>query len=147
MANNVTYSFGSATIVVASPSGTTYTATGKGVGQVTITPATERTVQDVAADGAIMNSKVLGANGTVAFNVQQTSQFHQWLLDEFNYAVAAPAGKWAGYTVTITAPSMAVKLTMSGAAFQNLPDFSFQADGQQYSWTLTYSDLTATNAT
>ena len=76
-----------------------YIATGSGLGTITFSMATDRTVQDVAADGRVMTSDVEGENGSIAIAIQQTSAFHKWLQGLYNYLKGNPA-QWNQLTIT-----------------------------------------------
>lgn len=131
-----TYSFANTALVISHPALGQYTATGTGIGTISITPSTDRTAQDVAADGSVMISKVEGQNATLALSIQQTSEFNSWLLKAFNYAVQAAPSDWAAFSVTLRAYNQSLTVALKGVSFQNSPDQQFQAQGQQWSWSL-----------
>lgn len=140
-----TYSFLDVAVAFNHPSFGQYVAYGEGIGNISITPSTDKTSQDVAADGAIMVSKVPGDNGTIALQIQQTSGFNQWLLNLYNYLLAGPTSEWAQATITIRSPSMGDLIFASGVAFQNRAQQQYQAQGQQRTWNLMAASIVETN--
>lgn len=139
--SNSTYSFQDANTTLSHPAMGQYTANGEGVGTVTWSMATDRSTQDVAADGSVMTSKIKGRNGTIAISIQQTSALNQWLTRLYNYLETAPASEWTGITVVQRAASMGQLKTATGVCFQKLPDVPYQAQGQQITWTLMAADV------
>ena len=143
MGIGVTYSFKDLVGVLSNPVfGTTIQLTGGnvGLGQVTITMATERTTQDLAADGTVMPSYVAGDNGTVDLEVQQTSPLHHALLDLYNLAKSAAdnddlAG-WAATTISFRTILDGSTHLLSGVSFGKIPDKPYQASGQKIRWAL-----------
>ncbi len=136
MPNTTTYSFANAALVISHPALGQYTATGTGIGTISITPTTDRTAHDVAADGSVMISKVEGANATIALNIQQTSYFNAWLQRAFNYAVQAAPSEWAAFTATLRAPNQKLTISLKGLSFQNNPARQLQAQGQEGAWSM-----------
>lgn len=109
---------------------------GAGLGSVTVAMSNDRTVHDVASDGSVMITKKISKNGTIAFEMQQTSQVHKWLLKTYNYVDTAATSEWAGMTVTITSKDLDEKTTCTNVAFQKMADKPYQAEGQHVTWTL-----------
>lgn len=142
---STTYSFADVTLVLYHPAIGQYIAQGAGLGTITVTPSTERTAHDVAADGSIMISKIEGNNGTIALQIQQTSGLNQWLLNAFNYLVAAPTNQWAQMSVTLRSVSMGDLLYATGVSFQQKATRPYQAQGQQITWNLMAADLNEMN--
>jgi hypothetical protein len=111
-----------------------------GVGQITITMTTERTVHDLAADGVVMPSYVAGDNGAVAIEVQQTSSLHHALLSLYNQAVLAAnnddlAG-WAATVISFRTMIDGSTHVLSGVGFGKIPDKPYHAAGQKITWNL-----------
>lgn len=141
MPNQSTYSFTDVVATISHPSYGSYSIQGEGIGDMTITKSTDRSVHDVASDGSIMTSKVAGNNGTVAINAQQTSSLHEWLQGLFNYLWQADTSEWAQISCTIEAPKMGKSFYCTGGAFTKEPDEPFQAQGQRVAWTLLFADI------
>lgn len=139
--NHSTYSFTDINIAISHPDYGSYSAQGEGIGDVTISKATDRSVHDVAADGSIMVSKIAGNNGTMTINAQQTSSLHNWLQGLFNYLWSQPTNNWAQISVTITAPKMGKTVYCTGGAFVKEPDEPFQSQGQRVAWPLLFVDI------
>lgn len=111
-----------------------------GLGSVTISMTTDRTVQDVAADGSIMVSYIAGDNGMVSIEVQQTSDLHNFLLNWFNACkTAADLGDvtlWAAGTLSFRNVLDGSFHTITGISPGKVPDKVYQAQGQKITWTL-----------
>jgi hypothetical protein len=105
---------------------------------------TDKTVHEVAADGTVMISKILGNNGTVVLALQQTSQLHKYLLKWYNYANSEsnPISAWADMTITISSANLGDTTTCTGVSPQKLPTRPYQAQGQSVSWTLMCASVT-----
>ncbi|KKX52439.1 phage protein [Brevibacillus borstelensis] len=138
---HTSYSFGDVSVVFAHPAVGQYVATGAGLGSISVSMTTDRTTHDVAADGSVMVSKVLGRNGSLTITVQQTSELNKWLLKLYNYVEQAPTPEWANTRITIRSASMQDLIRVTGASFQKLPDRPYQAQGQQVSWVLLAADI------
>jgi len=132
----VIYSFLDTTTVFSHPAYGQYIASGAGIGTATISMATDRSVQDVAADGNIMTSKVEGENGSMALAIQQTSGLHKWLLGLYNYLRSAPASEWNQLTVTLDAAVMGDQNQLNNCSLQKRADRVYQAQGQLLTWTI-----------
>lgn len=137
---NSTYSFTDLAGAIASPNGA-FVFTGQGVGEVTVSMATERTAHDVAADGSVMVSKIAGNNGSVSISVQQTSDLHKWLLAWFNYLVSAPTDQWAQTSMLLRNTSDGTSHAITGVSPQKIPDKPYQAQAQRVSWVLMAADI------
>lgn len=136
-----TYSFADVSMVISHPAVGQYVASGVGLGSITVSMTTDRSAHDVAADGSVMVSKIMGRNGTLTVSAQQTSDLHKWLLKLYNYLEQAPANEWAGISITVRARSMQDLIRSTGVSFQKLPDRPYQAQGQQVSWVLMAADV------
>lgn len=136
-----TYSFEDVGVTISHPNVGQTVANGQGIGSLNITMATERTNHEVAADGAVMISKIKGRNGTLALAIQQTSTLNAWLMKWYNYLETAPASQWAKTIIIIRAPQMGETTTCSFVSPQKLPDKPYQAQGQTVTWNLMSADI------
>lgn len=136
-----TYSFTDITATLSHLSYGSYSLNGDGTGDMTVNKTTDRTVQDVAADGHIMISKIAGNNGSVVINAQQSSGLHNWLQGLFNYLVGASTKEWAQLTMNINSLVMHKTYVCTGGAFVKEPDEPFQAQGQRVAWTILFADI------
>jgi hypothetical protein len=111
-----------------------------GLGSVTITMATERTVHEVAADGTVMPSYVAGANGEISLEVQQTSPLHHELLNLYNLCVQAAnqddVSGWAATALAFRTLLDGATHLLSGVSFSKIPDKPYHAHGQNVTWRL-----------
>ena len=116
-----------------------------GVGEITISMATERTTHDVAADGTVMPSYAAGDNGTVVINVQETSILHKALLGLYNLCVLAANQDdvlgWAATSISFTFLIDGSIHLLSGVSFSKIPDKPYQAHGQRISWSLMAANI------
>jgi hypothetical protein len=116
-----------------------------GLGQITITMATERTVHQVAADGTVMPTYVPGNNGSVAIEVQQTSSLHHALLNLYNLAVLAADGDdvsgWASTSVSFRTLLDGSTHLCDGVSFSKVPDKPYHASGANVTWTLMAANI------
>lgn len=136
-----TYSFLDLTGNIAHPSVGAYNFTGEGIGEMSISMATDRTVHDVAADGAVMVSKLAGNNGMITIQAQQTSSLHNWLLNWYNYLYLADTDEWIRTAVLIRAPKMGKSHLATGVSPQKIGDMPYQAQGQRVTWALMCADI------
>ena len=136
-----TYSFLDLSGSVSHPALGAYTFTGEGIGEMSISMATDRTTHDIAADGAVMVSKLAGSNGSITIQAQQTSALHNWLVNWYNYLYGADTDEWAQTNVLVRAPKMGKSHVAVGVSPQKIGDQPYQAQGQRVTWTLMCADL------
>jgi hypothetical protein len=117
-----------------------------GVGSVSIVMSTEKTEHSVAADGIVMISKILGNNGIVTLEVQQTSDLDEWLLKTYNQVLIATPDQWALMTATIRDIVTGRSHNLFGMSFQKLADQPYQRSGQVRHWPLMAADIQTINA-
>lgn len=139
--STTTYSFGDVSVSISHPSVGQHVVSGEGLGGISVTMTTERTVQDVAADGSIMVSKIKGRNGGVALTMQQTSDLNKWLKRWYNHLESASTSQWAKTKVIVRSPVMGDLVTATGVSPQKLPDKPWQAQGQNVVWNLMAADI------
>ena len=101
MANVSTYSFTDVNATINCPGYGSYSIQGEGIGDMTVSKTTDRSVHDVASDGSVMVSKIAGNNGSVSINAQQTSSLHKYLQGLFNYCWQADTSAWTTISMTI----------------------------------------------
>jgi len=111
-----TYSFEDVSCSLVHDSVGSVSTTGAGIGSITTTMSTDRTVHDVAADGSVMVSKVAGKNGAIALVVQQTSDLHKWLIKWYNYVDLADSSEWAGMNITIKSKNLGDSTVCTGVS-------------------------------
>lgn len=138
---NSTYSFSDLVGTMSQADVGSYSFTGQGVGEMSITYAAERTVHDVAADGSVMASKIANNTGACALQVQQTSDLHTYLLNWFNYLWTAPTSKWTSTSITIRSLTMNKTYVLTGISPQKIGDTPYQAQGQRITWNLMACDV------
>lgn len=141
MANVYTYSFEDTTCTIQHPSLGSYSAFGTGIGTLQVSYANDATMHDVAADLAVVVSKSAKKNGTVTFDVLQSSEFNTWLKKYANYVFAAPASEFALATILIKNNSTGDTFTCTGVSPQKIPDGNFQSQQQNRSWALMAANI------
>lgn len=135
-----TYSFDDVEIVFAHPGIGQYIINGKGVGSITVSMQTEKTTHDVAADGSIMASKIAGNNAAIDIEVQQTSEFHKWLTNYYNFVLLASASQWTGASIIIKDNVGGSLITALGVSPVKKADKPYQAQGQRVTWPFLSTD-------
>lgn len=146
MSRQTTYSFLDLAGAIGHPGIGYYNFTGEGVGEIGITMSTEKTAHDVAADGSVMVTKVAGKNGQIQIKCQQTSNIHKWLLAWYNYLEVAPVGEWAQTAATLRNSSDGTSHVITGMSPQKVADKTYQAHGQQVTWTLMAAEINSVTA-
>ena len=141
MPKHSTYSFTDINATISGPGYGSYSIQGEGIGDVSISKITDRTVHDVAADGSIMASKIAGNNGNVTLNAQQTSSLHKFMQGTFNYCWQADTSAWTTISITIEAPKMGKTYYCTGGSFVKEPDEPLQSQGQRVAWQLLFKDI------
>jgi hypothetical protein len=132
--NHTTYAFEDVALVFSHPSKGSLTLTGAGIGSVTVARANDVTAHDLAADGSVMTSKIQARNGTVAINVQQTSEGANWLRKLNQYLEVAASTEWTQSVCTIASKEMDVDISCTGVSPQKTPDAAFASQGEQTSF-------------
>ena len=116
-----------------------------GMNQATVSMATEKTVQDVAADGTVMISGIAGDNGHLALEVQQTSELHAFLLAWYNQVVTAmnqgDLSNFATASVTLRNLVDGSSHVLNGVSPLKIPDKTYAAQGQRITWTLAAAQI------
>ena len=120
-----------------------------GVGHFTIGYSTERTVKNVAADGAVMMSAILGDDGTFSVEAQQTSTIDSYLLNLFNLLVTLQQNRdvsnWATTNIQIQSVTNATQHVLSGVAFTKPPDYPYGKEGALITWNFMVANVVSTS--
>lgn len=134
MPQTTTYSFDDVEVTFSHPGIGLYLVNGKGIGSISVTMSTEKSVHDVAADGSVMVSKIPGDNAAVDIEVQQTSEFHKWLTNYYNFVKLAPASQWANAAIVIRDKIGGALITALDVSPLKKADKPYQAQGQRVTW-------------
>lgn len=140
-----TYSFKDVTCSMSHPNVGSKSTTGAGIGTITISQSTTKTSHKVSADGRVLVSKLAGDNGTVSITIQQTSEVHKWLLNNwYNYinSSSSSTDDWAAMVVTIKNNSLGDLTTCTGVAPEKIADIPYEAEGAMITWNLMVADIT-----
>lgn len=141
MSTVYTYSFEDTSVVISHPSFGSYSAYGTGLGSVTVSKTNDVTTQDVASDAAVVISKHIKKNGTVAFEILQSSDFNSWLVKFTNYLEASATEEFARAVVTISNRSTGDSFTCTGVSHQKKPDRVYQSQAQNITWTFMAANI------
>ena len=141
MANVYVYSFEDTTVTIEHPDIGSYSAYGTGIGTMAISFANDITMHDVGADLAVVVSKSAKKNGTVTFEVLQTSDFSTWLKKWYNYVLTAPSDRFAQASITIRNSSSGDYYLCTGVSPQKMADGNFQSQQQNRSWALMCANI------
>jgi len=128
---NSTYSFADVSSTLAHPAVGSYTFQGAGLGGVTVAMANDVSQQDLAADGSVMTSKIKAQNGTLTYNLQQTSDGAKFLKKLNTYLKTAPSSEWTRATATVVSTQQGVNISATGLSPQKPPDAAFAQTGTQ----------------
>jgi hypothetical protein len=128
------YSFSDISFVISHPVYGQFIAQGEGIGSINVAMTNDVSVQEVAADGAIMTTKIKADNGTINLSILQTSSLNKYLTGLFNYLKTASAAEWERATMTINAPTIEQTTVATRVSFQKHADKSYQQQGQMVTW-------------
>lgn len=128
------YSFTDHIITISSPAYAAFVLNGQGIGELNITYANDNSIQDNAADGSVMTSKIKADNGTISITMQQTSELHKWLIGLFNALYALPSNFWISTNISIRALNSGESIICTGVCFSKRADKPIQAQGQMITW-------------
>ena len=140
------YSFKALVAVINHPLGGQFVIQGQlGAGQVTVDNMTDHTAIDMSADGNAMLSAIVGDNGMVTFECQQTSQLHIYFLNCWNLTNAAlQNGDATGanaMTATLRNTIDGTSHRCKGGGFGKIPPKPYAAQGQKITWALPFGDV------
>lgn len=112
----------------------------EGIKQITITNATDRTAHDTAADGTIMVSYISGASGGFEIETQQTSSFHEFLVNwaniKFTQSENGGGATFASAAVKVVDLINGSIHTLTGVSPTKIPDKIYAAAGGFVTWKL-----------
>ena len=138
-----TYSYLDSVVIVAHPlaPGGILTIVGEGAGDISVTMQETRTTHDVSADGSVMVSKIAGNQGSISFDVQQTSEAHKVLVALFNNLILADPVSWAAMSITVRNITNGSSHLCTGCSPTKIPDKKYSKQGGHVSWTFLCADI------
>jgi hypothetical protein len=144
------YSFKDLSLAIVDPDVGPFLAAGElGFGQLSIEMTTERISHRVAADGLVMITYKAGSNATVDIVVQQTSPFHNWLLNwantKFSNADGGQVFTLAGMQFTARNILDGTQHVCTGVTPTRIPPKSYSAEGADITWRLMAANATQIN--
>ena len=97
---------------------------------------------DVAADLAVVVSKLVAKNGTVTLDILQSSDFNAWLKKFTAFLENSDTDQFALATMSISNKSTGDSYYCTGVSHQKRADNSFQSQAQNRSWTMMCASIT-----
>lgn len=142
--NTFVYSFEDTSVTLQHPDLGSYSAYGTGIGSVQIQMQNDIATHEVAADLSVVISKSCKKNGTVNFEILQSSDFNNWLKKFYNYVCSASADRFALATMIIKSNSTNEMYTCTGVTPQKLADDRYQSESQNRTWSLMCANIEVT---
>lgn len=136
-----TYAYKSVVGSFIDPDVGTYTFQGQiGIKHVMVSNTVDRGVIDTAADGAQMVSYIAGANGGIQFEMQQTSDLHEfftnWANTKFTNADNGNAANFAAAAIKLKDLLSGQSKTLTGVFPVKIPDVPYGERGASVTWQL-----------
>lgn len=128
------YSFEDTVVTVSHPNFGSYSAYGTGIGSVSVAYTNDVTSQTVSADCAVVVSKWVARNGTITFDVLQSSDFNTWLKKLASYLEEADVDQFALATITLSNKSTGDSYYATGVSHKKRPDNTLGSQASNRSW-------------
>ena len=128
------YSFEDTVVTIAHPNFGSYSAYGTGIGSITVSYTNDVADHTVSADLAVVVSKHAYHNGTITFDILQSSDFNNWLKKFAAYIEEAETDQFALATITLSNKSTGDSYYATGVNHRKRPDNSLQSTAQNRSW-------------
>jgi hypothetical protein len=145
------YSFLDLSLAIVDPDVGSYSPTAGelGFGQLTIEMITDRITHRIAADGLVMIGYKPGSNANVDITVQQTSPFHNWLLNwantKFGNADSRNVFTLAGMQFTARNILDGTQHVCMGVTPTKIPPKAYGAEPADITWRLIAANATQVN--
>lgn len=141
MARNFVYSFEECTVTFKHPTYGVYTAYGSGIGNFSITYENNVVDHQISADLSVVISKHAIKNGSITFEVLQSTDFNNWLKGWANHIENGPIENFAMTDITIKNRTTGDTYYCTGCTHQKIADQSYQSDAQTRSWTVLAANI------
>ena len=102
---------------------------------ITIARANPKNVMTSGADGSVMHSLRAEDSGTATITVLKTSPLNAMLMNLYN-AQKNSSTTWGKNVISIRDLANGDDTTLSGCAFQTVPDLNYQTEGGKNAWVL-----------
>lgn len=135
------YSFEDTVVTISHPNFGTYSAYGTGIGSISVTYANNVSTQAVAADLAVVISKTAIRNGSVTFDVLQSSDFNKYLKRLTSFLEESDSSQFALTTIRLSNKSTGDSYYCTGVSHLKKADNSFQAQAQNRSWEMLCANI------
>lgn len=110
--------------------------------------STERSLIEVAADGAPIGATMAGRNGVVEIVTLQNSSLHAWLENLFNSleqsALNGNVLNWYATSMTIIDQLSGRTHVCTGGGITKIPDQPYAAAPQNVTWRILFGDIATT---
>lgn len=136
-----TYSFEDTVVTISHPQFGTYSAYGTGIGSISVGYDNDVTNHSVGADLSVVVSRSPIKNGTVSFDILQSSDFHNWLKKWAAFIEKADPSVFADTTITIQNKSTKDSYVATGCSHTKIPDNSFGSQAGNVSWAIKAANI------
>lgn len=135
------YTFKAVQFAFAHPLAGTFVMNGEQAnGGITITNATEHTIQTVTPDGAVIMNFIPGDNGGLQLQCEQIASLHEFLINWHNTVVALAKGgdlsNYATGSALVLDLNTGASHTLQGITPTKIPDKVYGSQSQMVTWTL-----------
>ena len=127
------YSFIDVMASISGPGGSFDLKGGNAEEGITVTRANAKNVMTAGADGSVMHSLRAEDSGTATVTVLKTSPLNSMLANLYS-AQKESSTTWGQNTISIRDMANGDDITLSGAAFQTVPDISYATEGGTNAW-------------
>lgn len=145
MSRVFTYSFEDTAATISHPNFGQYSAYGTGLGDITVSMANDVTSHDRSADLSVVISKHVYKDGTITFNVLQSSDFHNWLKKFTSFIENSPSDRFASGSIVIKNTSTGDSFTCRGVSHQKKPDVKYTAQAGTIDWVFMAAEIIYSN--
>jgi hypothetical protein len=136
------YSFLELSGVIAHPLVGSCNFIGQGVGQITITLETDKTIHEHDINGTVLIGLIPGHNGKIIIQCQQTSNVHRWLLRAYSIIVSSLPSDWGTMIILLRNINNGMSHDLKGVSFDKIPELTYAADGSMINWSLSFAHAT-----
>lgn len=134
MSKYYVYSFEDTNVTISHPNYGSFSAYGTGIGSVSVQFTNNVTEHQVAADAAVIISKINAKNGTINFNVLQTSELNEFLKGLTSYLEASDPSEFALAKIDIDNKSTGDKYHAEGVSHTKKASNAFGSTAQARDW-------------
>lgn len=100
---------------------------------IKITPAGEKNVMTVGADGSFMHSLLASTASKVEVNLLKTSPVNKQLMSMYNSQTQSTVAHGKN-TISLTILQTGESISLTGCAFNTAPDMEYAKEGKTVTW-------------